>query len=130
MSVTASPSTFRDSRLEPFSAALQPDGRVVLTGELDISGLEALRAALDQALCDPGDLLAIDAAQLSFIDSIAITELLRYGLKAAVRNRRLCLEPVSSAVGDVIDLLDLRHVLMEAEPPLATVTRELGECST
>lgn len=96
-----------------FRAVVHPGARVILEGELDISALDALRAVLDQALLDPDEVIEIDAAELTFIDSAAISELLRYQVVAAARQRRLHLEHVPSPVTIVLDALDLRHVLME-----------------
>jgi anti-anti-sigma factor len=100
-----------------FTATVGPTGGVVLAGELDISGLNALRAALDQALLEPGAWLRIDAADLSFIDSAALSVLLRYQVAAAARHRWIRLEHVSHTVGAVLDLLDLRPVLMPPDRP-------------
>ena len=99
-----------DDRL--FRATVHPGARVTLTGELDIGALDALRAALDQALLEPDETIHINAVQLSFIDSTAITELLRYHLAAAVQHRKLYLEHVSRPVATVLDILDLGHILM------------------
>ena len=98
-----------------FAATVSPDGRVQLAGELDIGSLPAFRAALDQALLDPGDVVRIDAMRLSFIDSSVVSELLRYQLAAAVQRRQIRFEEVSQSVALVIDLLDLRHILMSGD---------------
>jgi anti-anti-sigma factor len=95
-----------------FVARLEPAGRAVLSGELDIGGLDALRAVLDQALLDAGDIVAIDASDLSFIDSAAIRVLLRYELVAAARGKRLWLSSGNTAVVRVLDILDLNHILL------------------
>ena len=96
-----------------FSASVGPDGRVVLTGELDVASIDALRASLEVALIEPGEVILINCARLSFIDSAAIAVLLRYQLRAAVRQRRVLLEETSPHVTEVLDLLDLRHLLMD-----------------
>ncbi len=95
-----------------FTATVHPDGRVVLSGELDVAGLDAFRVALDQVIGDPGGLIRIDAARLSFIDSTAVSELLRYQLAATVRRSWLVLEQMSRPVAQVLDLFDLRHIFM------------------
>ena len=95
-----------------FRAAVHPGGHVVLEGELDVSALDALRAALDQVLLGSGEPIAIDVAGLSFIDSAAISELLRYQIAASARQRLLCLDRVSKQVAAVIECLDLDHVLI------------------
>lgn len=98
-----------------FSAHLEPRGHPVLSGRLDIKALSALRAVLGQALLEPGDIIAIDAGALTFVDQAAIQELLRYELAAAVYGKRLWLESAPIAFVQDLDLLDLRHVLLRPE---------------
>jgi anti-anti-sigma factor len=112
-----------------FHAVVYPDAHVALAGELDVGALDALRAALDQVLLEPDEVVEIDAAQLSFIDSTAISELLRYHVIAAAEQRWLHLERVSWPVGNVLDILDLRHILMD-EPRFTPVSSEdAASCS-
>ncbi len=94
-----------------FSAAVDSGGRIVLTGELDITQLGALRGILDEALNRSRGPLLVDAGDLSFIDQSAISELLRYQLLAAAQQRRLWLDPVSEPVGVLVDVFDLQHIL-------------------
>lgn len=96
-----------------FLARVDSFGHVILAGELDIACIETLRAALDQALLDGGEVIRIDAGQLSFIDSVAISEILHYQLVATTRQRRICFEHVSTSFAEILDLLDLASVLME-----------------
>ena len=100
---------------EPFVATVRPYGQVQLAGELDIGSLAAFRAALNQALLDCAEVVHIDASRLEFIDSSAVSELLRYQLGAAVQRRQIRFEQVSPPVALVFDLLDLRHILMAGE---------------
>ena len=95
-----------------FKARVNSDGGVALTGDLDIASLDALRAALDQALLEPGALISIDATDLTFIDAEAIRELRRYQVAANTRRRMLYLEQVSVPVAEALDLLDMGHLLM------------------
>jgi anti-anti-sigma factor len=94
-----------------FSAAVDPSGRIALAGELDITRLDTLRAILDEALEGSGVILSVDASKLSFIDRSAVSELLRYQVLLAARQRRLWLDPVSDPVETVLDLFDLHHIL-------------------
>jgi stage II sporulation protein AA (anti-sigma F factor antagonist) len=67
-----------------FSITTEVDGpaaRMVLEGELDLSGADALRAAVDAALTEHRSVL-IDLDRLEFIDSSGIVELIR-AVKAA-----------------------------------------------
>jgi anti-anti-sigma factor len=110
------PRSRSDSRVDVygFRAAVEPDGHVYLSGELDITALDAFREALHQALIDSTDLLLVDVGGLSFVDSRATCELLRYQIAAANRHRRLCLEAVPEQVANVFEILDLGHILMTA----------------
>jgi anti-anti-sigma factor len=94
-----------------FTAAFDSTCRITLTGELEITQLDALRGVLDEALDRSEGPIQIDASGLSFIDQSAIAELLRYKLLAAARQRRLWLDPVSDPVWMLVDMFDLHHIL-------------------
>jgi anti-anti-sigma regulatory factor len=70
---------------------------------------------LDQVLLEPSELMVIDAAQLSFIDSVAISELFRYQVAATSQPRRIQLVRAPRVVADVLSLLDLDAVFMASE---------------
>lgn len=106
-----------------FRAAVHSGGHVVLEGELDVSALDALRATLDQVLLGSGDSIAIDVAGLSFIDSAAISELLRYQIAASARQRHLCLEHVSEQIAAVLEFLDLDHLLTATATVVRVISR-------
>jgi anti-anti-sigma regulatory factor len=95
---------------------MHPEGHVALGGVLDVASLDALRVALDQALLGSDDLIRLDAAELEIIDSAAISELLRYQLIAISQQKRFSLENVSGLVALILDLLDLRDLLVELIP--------------
>ncbi len=99
----------------PFHAAVTPDGTVELGGELDISRLEAIRAVLDQALAGEARIM-VDASAVTFIDSVAIGELLRYQVAATAQGRVLLLSPVSDRVAEVLTMMDLEHLLLPPGP--------------
>lgn len=101
----------RGEAVDGFSATVGPKGTVSLRGELDITGVEALRAALDQAMNEAGNVVIVDVAELSFIDSLAISELLRVQITAATQQRFLRLENIPDVIGSVLDILDLRETL-------------------
>lgn len=98
----------------PFTATSFAAGHVRLEGELDISGLDALRSVLEQALVGSDDVV-VDVAGLTFIDSRAISELLRFQLVAAAQSREVLLLRPSPAVARVIDILELGHILMATD---------------
>jgi anti-anti-sigma factor len=101
-----------DGTLPTFTAWLDQSGRPVLVGELDIGGVDALRTVLDQAMLEPEDVISIDASALTFVDSSGIREVLRYELMAAASGRSLWLESASPPVLQILDILDLRHILL------------------
>ena len=96
-----------------FTAAVHSRGRVVLSGAFDRAGLDAFRAAVDQALLEPAELIRIDASRLSCIDSTAVSELLRYQLTAFAHRRQLRLERVSVPVAEELDRLELHYLFRE-----------------
>jgi hypothetical protein len=71
-----------------FTAALQ-NGRVALTGPLDIASVESLRIVLDQVLLESREQIRIDAARGSVIDVSANSQLLRCHMPAAAQHRRI-----------------------------------------
>ena len=60
-----------------------------------IGSLGALRADSRCGAPRTGDMVRINCAHLSFIDSAALAELLRYQLQAAVQHRQVLLEDAS-----------------------------------
>lgn len=99
-----------------FAASLGSGGGVVLAGELVEEALDALcmalDAALDHAMSDLKEFISIDASCLLSIDSSALSELLRYQLLAVTRQRRFCFDRASPPVVEILDLFDLRPILM------------------
>ena len=93
-----------------FRAVVRDGGTVELVGELDITGVAALREALDQALLEQAETLQVDATAVNFIDSAALSELLYYQLVAAAQQRRLVVDP-SPQMATVLELLDLGPAL-------------------
>jgi anti-anti-sigma factor len=102
---------------------------VALTGELDIRALDALRGALDKAQLEADDTIPIDAAQMSFIDSTAISDLLRYHMVAAAQHRCLYFKSVSRPVATVLDFLDLEHILVDQRSLTAQSDPRPATCS-
>lgn len=97
---------------ERFTATIDACGGLVFAGELTGGALDTLHIALDLALLDPGDLISIDASRLTSIDPSAVSELLRYQLIAAARQRQFCLERATPAVVKTLDLLDVGPILL------------------
>jgi len=114
MTVVTSIRENADNAAASFSASFEPDGYVVLKGELDVTGIAALRDALDQAILATRESIVITATALKFIDSAAITEILRYNLIACIQDRDLLLDGVSDQVAVVLDAFDLCPILMKS----------------
>lgn len=91
-----------------FTAAIDSGGGIVLSGELDVGALPALKTVLDQALAESEDIV-IEMAGLTFIGSRALTELLRFQLLVVAQGRQLLLMRPSRPVARLIERLDLRH---------------------
>jgi anti-anti-sigma factor len=87
-------------------------GHSTLAGEADVTSIDALRAALEEALVDGGPVVSLDLAKLSFIDAAALSELLHYQLLALSRHQELRVESASDEVTAVFEAFDLQPVLM------------------
>ena len=72
-------------------------------GDLDIGSTDALRSALDAAERE-GDIVRIDAAGVSFLDSTALGVLLASAQRLSTRGGRLELINVSPAVRRILDM--------------------------
>lgn len=86
---------------QPFSVTVSKDGEraiVTLRGELDLSGTDRLRAALEQAEEPPTGLLILDLSELDFIDSTGLEIVLRAARRAHDAGRRLAVARPSTYV--------------------------------
>jgi anti-anti-sigma factor len=72
-------------------------------GELDIKSTDSLRSALDEAERE-GDIVRIDAAGVSFVDSTALGVLLASAQRLSARGGRLELINVSPPVRRILDM--------------------------
>jgi anti-sigma B factor antagonist len=83
-------------------------GRIRLAGELDLSAVACVEEAVEQALDDPRvELVVLDLARVTFLDSSALGAIVR-GRRAAIgRSRRLV---VANATGHVRRVLDITGV--------------------
>lgn len=98
------------------------DGReaptIVVRGELDLGGAERMRAAADAALAaaDAGP-IGLDLADLAFIDSVGLRELLRLRRLAGQQGREVHVVACSTLVRRMIILAGLETVLrLPCEP--------------
>lgn len=102
--------------LDPFSVTTEsaPAGVkvVVLRGELDMAAADAVREAVDDAAGAPG--VVLDAAEVTFVDSSMLKELLRAGGELSRYDTRLVLAGVPPAVRRLLDLTRTAQLFTEA----------------
>jgi anti-anti-sigma factor len=75
-----------------------------LRGELDMSGTDRLRVALEQAEEPPSGLLVLDLSKLDFIDSTGLEVLLRAARRAHDSGRRLIVARPSRYVRRLLEM--------------------------
>lgn len=66
--------------------------RFYLSGELDLSTVDALTAAVEPVLADPGD-VQLDLSELAFMDSAGIKAFLEVSHRLGDRGRLILLAP-------------------------------------
>jgi anti-anti-sigma factor len=92
---------------QPFSVTVSKDGdraTLELRGELDMSGTDRLRVALEQAEEPPSGLLVLDLSKLDFIDSTGLEVLLRAARRAHDSGRRLIVARPSRYVRRLLEM--------------------------
>jgi anti-sigma B factor antagonist len=92
---------------QPFSVTVSANGdraTVALRGELDLSGVERARQAIEQAESNESPLLVIDLSELDFIDSTGLEVLLRAARRAEDSGRRLIVAKPSRYVRRLLEL--------------------------
>jgi len=85
---------------------------IVLRGELDMAATEPVREAVDEAASAPG--VVLDVAEVTFVDSSMLKELLRAGAELSRYDTRLVLAGVPSAVRRLLDLTRTAQLFTEA----------------
>ena len=92
---------------QPFSVTVSTDGdraTVFLRGELDMSGVDRAREAIEQAESDGGTLLVLDLSELDFIDSTGLEVMLRAARRAHDEGRRLIVRRPSRYVRRLLEM--------------------------
>jgi anti-anti-sigma factor len=92
---------------QPFSVTVSKHGdraTLELRGELDMSGTDRLRIALEQAEEPPSGLLVLDLSKLDFIDSTGLEVLLRAARRAHDSGRRLIVARPSRYVRRLLEM--------------------------
>jgi anti-anti-sigma factor len=92
---------------QPFSVTVSTDGdrtTVALRGELDLSGVDRAREAIDQAQDSGASLLVLDLSELDFVDSTGLEVMLRAARRAQDEGRRLIVQRPSRYVRRLLEL--------------------------
>ena len=92
---------------QPFSVIVSTDGDralVSLRGELDMSGIDRARQAIEQAESLDKQLLVLDLSELEFIDSTGLEVVLRAARRAHDAGRRLVVRRPSRYVRRLLEL--------------------------
>jgi anti-sigma B factor antagonist len=96
---------------------------VVLSGELDFASADRLRARVDGA--SDGRALVLDLAEVTFVDSAVLKELLRARVELAAAGGRLVLAGVPRPVRRLLDLTRTFE-LFETAPDAGEAVRRLS----
>ena len=92
---------------QPFSVTVSTDGdrsTVALRGELDLSGVDRARQAIEQAEADQAQLLILDLSELDFIDSTGLEVMLHAARRAHDDGRRLIVRRPSRYVRRLLEM--------------------------
>jgi len=92
---------------QPFSVTVTTDGDravVSLRGELDMSGVDRARTAIEQAESGSATLLVLDLSELDFIDSTGLEVVLRAARRAHDEGRRLIVQRPSRYVRRLLEM--------------------------
>ena len=92
---------------QPFSVTVSTDEdrtTVLLAGELDLSGVDRAREAIEQAEKHSAALLVLDLSQLDFIDSTGLEVILRAARRAHDEGRRLIVARPSRYVKRLLEM--------------------------
>ena len=99
---------------QPFSVTVSTDGdrtTVALRGELDLSGVDRARQAIDQAQLSGAPLLVLDLSELDFVDSTGLEVMLRAAQRAHDEGRRLIVQRPSSYVRRLLEMTAIDQTL-------------------
>ena len=92
---------------QPFSVTVTTDGdraTVALRGELDLSGVDRARQAIEEAEGSSATLLVLDMSELDFIDSTGLEVMLRAARRAHDEGRRLIVARPSRYVRRLLEM--------------------------
>jgi anti-sigma B factor antagonist len=99
---------------QPFSVIVSVDGdrvTVALRGELDLSGVDRARRAIEEAEASDAPLLVLDLSELDFVDSTGLEVMLRAARRAHDEGRRLIVQRPSRYVRRLLELTAIDQTL-------------------
>jgi anti-anti-sigma factor len=92
---------------QPFSVTVSSDGdkaTVALRGELDLSGVDRAREAIEEAEESGASLVVLDLSALDFMDSTGLEVVLRAARRAHDTGRRLIVQRPSRYVKRLLEM--------------------------
>ena len=99
---------------QPFSVTVsagEERSTVTLRGELDMSGVDRAREAIEQAESGGGSLLVLDLSELDFLDSTGLEVILRAARRAHDEGRRLIVQRPSRYVMRLLEMTAIAQSL-------------------
>ena len=102
----------------PFELHVRGDGGKVslgLVGEFDMSAVEYFQSVVEEVATSNGDVVVVDLAALTFIDSSGVSALIEMRRRLAADGRGLRVENVSPPAARVFEMIGLTHVLMNGD---------------
>jgi anti-anti-sigma factor len=105
----------------PFGVAVRPDS-AELSGELDVTGVDELWAALDELVDSGCRLVTVDLADLDFLDAAGLGILVRAHCELVAAGGRLVLTGVRPAQHRLLEITGLDRVLAVRRPDPADPT--------
>jgi anti-anti-sigma factor len=92
---------------QPFSVTVSSDSdrsTVYFRGELDMSGVDRARQAIEQAEEGGAPLMVLDLSELDFIDSTGLEVMLRAARRATDSGRRLIVQRPSQYIRRLLEM--------------------------
>jgi anti-sigma B factor antagonist len=105
------------SELATVTARDLPDARLIcVSGEVDLSNVAEVTAAIRSSIPADTSLVIIDLSQTAYLDSAGLAMLFRFGERLGYSRQELCLVvPPDSPVRRVLELTSLTRVIRVEE---------------
>ena len=101
--------------MSPFEVHVRADGEGVslgLVGDFDMSAVEYFQSSVEEVVKTDGDVVVVDLAALTFIDSSGLSALIEMRRRLAVEGRELRVANVSAPAARVFELTALTDVFV------------------